>query len=148
MTLEVLSTDLLSCSQVRPLLVSKIHVLLFLPIGVAYWILPCCHLLLGYLFTCCCFVAVVDLFFGPVLQYDHFDWEREKWSILVYLFVYLACATFCHFSLPLGVRGWLWLVIVALPGLFISLFNVYYGSMSFSVIQCNHFYFPINATTI
>ena len=26
--------------------------------------------------------------------------------------------SFCHFSLPLGVRGWLRFVIVSLPGLF------------------------------
>ena len=39
---------------------------------------------------------------------------------LVHVFVYLACITFCLFSLPLGVRGWLYLVIVALPGLFMT----------------------------
>ena len=33
---------------------------------------------------------------------------------------YLACVNFCPFPLPLGVRGWLWLVIVALAG------HVYY----------------------
>ena len=32
--------------------------------------------------------------------------------------------SFCHFSLPLGVGGWLWFVIVALPGLSIN-FHVY-----------------------
>ena len=31
----------------------------------------------------------------------------------------LSCVDFCPFSLPLGVRGWLRLVIVALPGHFI-----------------------------
>ena len=40
--------------------------------------------------------------------------------LLVHLFVYLACADFFPFSLPLGVRDWLLLVIVALPGLFYS----------------------------
>ena len=33
--------------------------------------------------------------------------------------------SFCHLSLPLGVRDWLRFVIVALPGLFYSLFYVY-----------------------
>ena len=33
-------------------------------------------------------------------------------------FVYFARVNFYNFSLPLGVRGWLRLVIVALPGLF------------------------------
>ena len=37
---------------------------------------------------------------------------------LVYLFVYFARVDFCPISLPLGVRDWLQLVIVALPGLF------------------------------
>ena len=30
--------------------------------------------------------------------------------------------SFCHFSLPLGVGGWLWFLTVALPGLFYYLF--------------------------
>ena len=33
--------------------------------------------------------------------------------------VYLACVTFLSFTLPLGVLSRLWVVIVALPGLFI-----------------------------
>ena len=37
--------------------------------------------------------------------------------LFVYLFVYFARVGFCPFSLPLGVRDWLRLVIVALPGL-------------------------------
>ena len=32
--------------------------------------------------------------------------------------VYFAHVNFCPFALPLGVRGWLRLVIVTLPGLF------------------------------
>ena len=32
--------------------------------------------------------------------------------------VYFARVNFCRFSLPLGVRGWLRLMIVAFPGLF------------------------------
>ena len=35
-----------------------------------------------------------------------------------FLFVYFARVNFCPFSLPLGVRGWLRLLIVVLPVLF------------------------------
>ena len=42
--------------------------------------------------------------------------------LLVRLFVYFVRVSFCHFSLPLGVGGWLRFVIVALPGLFYYLF--------------------------
>ena len=42
--------------------------------------------------------------------------------LLVYLFVCFVLVSFCHFSLPLGVGGWLRFVIVALPGPFHSLF--------------------------
>ena len=38
--------------------------------------------------------------------------------VLVHLFVYFARVNFCPFSLPVGARGWLWLMIVALLGLF------------------------------
>ena len=38
--------------------------------------------------------------------------------LLVHLFVCFERVSFCHFSLPLGVEGWLRFVIVALPGLF------------------------------
>ena len=37
---------------------------------------------------------------------------------LVHLFVSFVHARFCHFSVPLGVGGWLRFVIVAFPGLF------------------------------
>ena len=33
-------------------------------------------------------------------------------------FVCFVRVSFCPFSLPLGVGGWLWFVIVALPGLY------------------------------
>ena len=42
--------------------------------------------------------------------------------LLVHLFVCFVRASFCHFSLPLGVGGWLWFLIVALPELFYLLF--------------------------
>ena len=38
--------------------------------------------------------------------------------LLVHLFVCFVRVSFCHCSLPPGVGGWLWFVIVALPGLF------------------------------
>ena len=42
--------------------------------------------------------------------------------LLVHLFVYFARVNFCRFS---GVRGWLRLLIVALPGHFYLLFFEY-----------------------
>ena len=49
--------------------------------------------------------------------------NRELVSVLfVFLFVYLARIKVCPFSLPLGVRIWLRLVLVALPALFYKLF--------------------------
>ena len=41
--------------------------------------------------------------------------------LLVLLFVCFAYIKFCPFSLPFGARGWLRLVLVALPGLFFLL---------------------------
>ena len=38
--------------------------------------------------------------------------------LLVHLFVSFVRVSFCHFSLPLGVRSWLRFVIVARLGLF------------------------------
>ena len=37
--------------------------------------------------------------------------------LLVRLFVCFVRVSFCQFSLPLGVGGWLWFVIAAVPGL-------------------------------
>ena len=42
--------------------------------------------------------------------------------LLVHLFVCFLRVSLCHFSLLLGVRGWLRFVIVALPGFSIILF--------------------------
>ena len=40
-------------------------------------------------------------------------------------FVCLFCTySFCNFSLPLGVGGWMRFVIMALPGLFYKFFHV------------------------
>ena len=38
--------------------------------------------------------------------------------LLMHLFVCFVRVSFCHFSLPLGVGGWLRFVTVALPGFF------------------------------
>ena len=46
----------------------------------------------------------------------------ESGSRLVHLFVCFVRVSFCIFSLPLGVGGWLRFVIVALPGRFFLLF--------------------------
>ena len=47
--------------------------------------------------------------------------KRELvYVLLVNLFVYFACVGSCPFSFPLGVRGWLRLMIVALRVLFIN----------------------------
>ena len=52
--------------------------------------------------------------------------------LLMHLFVYFVRVSFCHFSLPLGVGGWLRFVIVALPGLFYQ--RLYYRA--FHVESC------------
>ena len=54
---------------------------------------------------------------------------------LVHFFVYFARVDFCHFSIPLGVRGWLRLVTVALPGLFYFFFNKVCLAISYPLIN-------------
>ena len=45
--------------------------------------------------------------------------KRELvYVLLVHLFVCFVRVSFCHFSLPLGVGGWLRFATVAIPGLF------------------------------
>ena len=53
--------------------------------------------------------------------------------LLVHLFVYFVRVSFCHFSLLLGVGGWLRFVIVALPGLFSI--NCFFFFFQFSVMR-------------
>ena len=62
----------------------------------------------------------VLVFVSPIKYCEHLACgKRELVNVLlVYLFVYFACVNFSHFSLPLGVREWLRLVIVAFTGLF------------------------------
>ena len=46
-------------------------------------------------------------------------WKRELVCVLlVHLFVCFVHVSFCNFSLPLGITGWLQFVIETLPGLF------------------------------
>ena len=70
-------------------------------------------------------------FFGPVWHCDNLAWGAGRvllYMLLVRLFIRPACSVFCLFSLPRGVRGWLRLMIVALPGL----------SFKFLSVNCLH----------
>ena len=75
--------------------------------------------------TCLCFIILINLFcvfamvhrlFGS--HYANLGKRELVCVLLVHLFVCFVHVSFCHFSLPLGVGGWLQFVIVALPGLF------------------------------
>ena len=57
------------------------------------------------------FYMLWEVFIGTIMQ------------TIMRTVVYFARAGFCPFSLPFGVRGWLRLVIVALPELFNYLFS-------------------------
>ena len=52
-----------------------------------------------------------------------FGEEEAGIVLLVHLFVCFARVCFCHFSLPLGVEGWLRFVIMAYPGPFYLLLS-------------------------
>ena len=52
--------------------------------------------------------------------------------LLVHLFVCFVRISFCHFSFPFDVVGWLRFMIVALPGLF------YYLFFNESMSRCNN----------
>ena len=49
------------------------------------------------------------------------------------LFVCFVCVSFSHFSLPLGVGGWLRFVTVTLPGLF---YNFFFFHKGLNVVGC------------
>ena len=94
----------------------------------------CSRVVVFLFFVFFCLFFFLLFFFLVILALSHSDhlaWGRESWSMyLVHLFVYFACVDVCPFSFPLGVRGWLWLVIVALPGLFYYFFcGSFYGRM-------------------
>ena len=57
--------------------------------------------------------------------------------LLVHLFVCFVRVSFCHFSLPLGVGGWLQFVIVALPEPSINVFSTDYS------LKLNTFLFEV-----
>ena len=77
-----------------------------------------------FLFSRCyglfCYVVFFSSPFSIVIT--SLEKERAVHVLLVHLFVYFEGLDVCPSSLPLGVGGWLRLVIVALPGLFYYLF--------------------------
>ena len=74
----------------------------------------------------CCVMpcSLSSCFFSTIKDCDHLAWGRGSWSMCFScICLFILHASVCPFSLPLGVRECLWLVIVALPGLFfINLF--------------------------
>ena len=52
------------------------------------------------------------------LHCDHLALGRGSWSVCFSCICLFVRVSFCHFSLPFGVGGWLRFVIVALHGLF------------------------------
>ena len=72
---------------------------------------------------CCLAFSLFSCFFSPVsIVITSFGEERERAGLCTSrAFVYFACIDFCP-SFPPGVGGWLWLVTVALPGLFVLTF--------------------------
>ena len=73
-------------------------------------------------FTLSCLALFLVIFFSVLLA------ASFVYVLHVHLFVYFARVNFCPFSLPLGVRGWLRLVAVALPALFYHTFKHRYIS--------------------
>ena len=83
----------------------------------------------SYFVWLCCFyygafddescVALCSRVFSSVLFIAPRLGNRKLvYALLMHLFVRFACVDFCPSSLPLGVRIWLRLVILALPGCF------------------------------
>ena len=62
----------------------------------------------------------VYVFLLSFQHFDHHAWGRGSWSLCLSCICLLAMHTLIcvTFSLPPGVRGWLRLLLVALPGLF------------------------------
>ena len=66
-------------------------------------------------------LSLALLFVLVVLHCDHLVWGRESeliYVLLMHLFVYFARVHVCLLPLPLGARGWLRPLILALHGLF------------------------------
>ena len=59
--------------------------------------------------------------------------------LLMHLFVCFVRVSFCHFSLTLGVGGWLQFVIAALPRLFYKLFCLFQGMLQTISDMINQF---------
>ena len=92
-----------------------------------------CLALCSRVFCVCVCVCVFFFFF---FFFSHFSivitslWEERARLCASRAFVCLFCTRYLYpFSLPLGVRGWLRLVIVALPGLFYELFKEFFMSL-------------------
>ena len=62
----------------------------------------------------------VYVFLLSFLHFDHLVWGRGSWSLCLSFICLLAMHTLVcvTFYLPNGVRGWLRLLLLALPGLF------------------------------
>ena len=79
-------------------------------------------LLCGFVvFTTGCFVLGLALLFVLMFCNSVITLLGEEIDSLCAsraIVVYFASIEFCHFSLSLGAKGWLRLVLVALPGLF------------------------------
>ena len=61
------------------------------------------------------------LHFHSLVQSDKSVVPNDFESVLSLSCIFFVCfvrVSFCPFSLPFGVGGWLWFVIMALPGLF------------------------------
>ena len=72
------------------------------------------------------------VFFLSFLHFDHLPLGSGKWSLCLSCICLLAmhsliCATF---YLPPGVRGWLRLLLVALPGLFCLPFLIFCSKLA------------------
>ena len=97
--------------------------------GVSCWVILCplssCFLLLFF-----------SVLFSIVITSLTSLGEEGAGQYVSRTFVYFVHVNVCPFSLPLGVRDWLRLVIVTLPGLFI---NFFYNSWSLN----NHFQLKI-----
>ena len=79
---------------------------------------------------CRAFCYFVVVFFSPLaLRLPHLG-KRELIFSAFRTFVQFVLAWLCLFSLPRGVWEGLWLVIVALPGLFSYLFSKSFKSVS------------------
>ena len=110
----VYATD---CSKAEVLVLFLFCVdLCFLFRGVSCWVRLALLFVLVCVCVCVC-VCFVCVFCPLSIVISSHGEERDGLCASRALFVDIARVNFCLFSLPFGVRGWLLLVIVALPGL-------------------------------